>query len=167
MPNNPDRQTLRKKVIALNQRKHEAPTSGSLRKKIHILVEFPHPELESIVVEWENMAPSIFVQVKRNSDEPLQFPGKRADWEQEKPAVSKEPAELSGILKNFIDPATGLRFSDYAFNVDIVFSARAFSLLQPEPDLVLPAQSLWECRAEALAEMKIRDAPNAFIKPLS
>jgi hypothetical protein len=84
-----------------------------------------------------------------------------------KPSASTEPTELSGVLKNFIDPATGLRFSDYAFNVDIVFSSRAFSLLQPEPDLVLPAQSLWECRAEALAEMKIRDAPSAFLKPLS
>jgi hypothetical protein len=154
-------------VIALNQRKHQPPASGSLRKKIHILVEFPHPELESVVIEWENMPPSIFVQVKRNVEEPLQFPGKRADWEQAKPSASTEPTELSGVLKNFIDPATGLRFSDYAFNVDIVFSSRAFSLLQPEPDLVLPAQSLWECRAEALAEMKIRDAPSAFLKPLS
>jgi hypothetical protein len=151
-------------VIALNQRKY--PASGALRRKVHILVEFPHPELESVVVEWENTPPSIFVQLKRTCDEPLQFPGKRADWDQAKPAVHEEPAELSGVLKNFIDPATGLRFSDYAFNVDIVFSSRAFSLLQPEPDLVLPAQSLWECRAEALAELKIRDAPNAFLKPL-
>jgi hypothetical protein len=154
-------------VITLNQRKYQAPAAGLLRKKIHILVEFPHPELESVVVEWENMPPSIFVQVKRNAEEPLQFPGKRADWEQEKPLTPFEPAELSGVLRNFIDPATGLRFSNFAFNVDIVFSSRAFSLLQPEPDLVLPAQSLWECRAEALAEMKIRDAPNAFLKPLS
>jgi hypothetical protein len=114
-------------VIALNQRKHQPPASGSLRKKIHILVEFPHPELESVVIEWENMPPSIFVQVKRNVEEPLQFPGKRADWEQAKPSASTEPTELSGVLKNFIDPATGLRFSDYAFNVDItsVFSPSA------------------------------------------
>jgi hypothetical protein len=152
-------------VIALNQRKHAAETQP-LRKKIHILVEFPHPELESVVVEWERMSPSIFVQVKRSVDEPLQFPGKRDDWEQAKPAIHQEPAELSGVLRNFIDPATGLRFSDHAFNADIVFSSRAFSLLQPEPDLVLPAQSLWECRAEALAELKIRDMPNAFFKPL-
>jgi hypothetical protein len=144
-------------VIALNQRKHSAPAASSLRKKIHLLLEFPHPELESVVIEWENMPPSIFVQAKNNAEEPLRFPGKRADL----------PAELSGVLRNFVDPATGLRFSDYAFNADIVFSSRAFSLLQPEPDLVLPAQSLWECRAEALAEMKIRDAPNAFLKPLS
>ena len=87
------------------------------------------------MVEWENMPPSFFVQAKRNADEPLQVPGKRADWTQESPTAPGEPAELTGILKNFIDPATGLRFSDYAFNVDIVFSSRAFSLLQPEPDL--------------------------------
>ena len=50
-------------------------------------------------------------------------------------------------------------FIEEAFFADIVFSARAFALLQPEPDLVLPAQDLWEARAEALSALKLPDAP--------
>jgi hypothetical protein len=133
--------------LVLNARKHSRPhgAAKALRKRCHLLVEFPHPELESVVIEWEHFSPSVFVQLKKNAQEPLQFVEKRT------------PAELDGTLQNFIDPATGLRFLDEAFNADIVFSARAFSFLQPEPDLVLPAQSLWECRAEALGALNITE----------
>jgi hypothetical protein len=134
--------------MELNKRK---VSGDSVQKKCHILVEFPHPELECVIVQWELFNPTLFIQLKKNPKEPLQF------------TVSDGkvhyPAELDGKLQNFIDPATGRTFIDEAYKADIVFSARAFSLLQPEPDLVLPAQALWECRAEALSEMKVADAP--------
>ena len=126
------------------------------------MVEFPHPELETVVVEWENQRPTLFIQLKRNTQEPLQFPGKRADIEAEPldpKAVKSDPAELSQQLRNFMDPSSAQPFSEYAWLADIVFSARAFTFLQPEADAVLPAQALWECRAEALSALNLNDDP--------
>jgi hypothetical protein len=75
-----------------------------------------------------------------------------------------DPAELNQTLRNFLDAATGLPFTEEAYLADIVFSARAFALLQPEPDLVLPAQDLWEARSETLNALKLLDAPLAESK---
>jgi hypothetical protein len=149
-------------VVELNRRKSALTRSltdfAQQRKRTHVLVEFPHPDLESIVVQWEHFRPTVLVQLKRNPSEPLQFPGKRTDM----PASSGDTpqgdaAELNQTLRNFLDPSTGSPFSDEAFLADIVFSARAFSLLQPEPDLVLPAQDLWEARAEAIGALQLQD----------
>jgi hypothetical protein len=150
-------------VIELNHRKsavsQPATEFANQRKRTHVLVEFPHPELESIVVQWEYFRPTVLVQLKRNPAEPLQFPGKRTDMQAPEGAPRGDAAELNQTLRNFLDAATGLPFTEEAFLADIVFSARAFALLQPEPDLVLPAQDLWEARTEALSALKLLDAP--------
>ena len=150
-------------MIELNHRKSAASRPATeftkQRKRTHVLVEFPHPELESIVVQWEHFRPTVLVQLKRNPAEPLQFPGKRTDMQTAEGAPKSDPAELNQTLRNFLDAATGLPFTGEAFLADIVFSARAFALLQPEPDLVLPAQDLWEARTEALSALKLLDAP--------
>lgn len=129
------------------------------RRRSHVLVEFPHPELEAVVIQWEGYLPTVLIQLKRNKDEPLQFYGKRSDIPGYAEMPKSDPPELDQKLKNFIDPATGIPFADYPYRADIVFSARAFSLLQPEPDLILPADSLWECRQEALGALHLNDEP--------
>ena len=148
----------------MNQRSHSRPqneTAGEqltpVKKRCHVLVEFPHPELEAVVVQWQIFRPTVFIQLKRNSEEPLQFPGKRTDMSTNSDLPAGLPAELDQRLKNFINPVNGQPFTDEAFNADIVFSARSFQLLQPEPDLVLPLESLWECRAEALGALNLED----------
>jgi hypothetical protein len=116
-------------------------------------MEFPHPTLETVVVQWENQRPSLFIQLGKNPEEPLQFPEKRP------------PAELQQQLRNFLNPSNAQPFTDFAWLADIVFSARAFTFLQPEPDSVLDAQTLWECRAEALSALKLEDAPLEPVAP--
>jgi hypothetical protein len=129
------------------------------RRKCHLLVEFPHPELESIIVQWEGYRPTVLVQLKRNTTEPLQFYGLRADVPGYAEMAKSFPPELERKLVNFLDPSSGLPYKDFAYLADIVFSARAFTHLQPEPDLVLPMDSLWECRAEALEALHLPDEP--------
>jgi hypothetical protein len=149
--------------VELNRRKSAVTRStidfAQQRKRTHVLVEFPHPEHESVVVQWEHFRPTVLVQLKRNSSEPLQFPGKRTDMPTSGDSPKGDPSELNQTLRNFLDPASGLPFSDEAFLADIVFSARAFALLQPEPDLVLPAQDLWDARAEAISALQLLDLP--------
>lgn len=140
----------------LNRRPESDPPK---RRRCHVLVEFPHPALESVVVQWENFPPTILVQLKRDTREPLQFPGKRNDIPGYAEMPKADPPELDQKLANFIHPATREPFTDFPWLADIVFSARAFALLQPEPDLVLPPDSLWECRAEALSALRLEDVP--------
>jgi hypothetical protein len=139
--------------MILNQREGVVPS----KRRLHVLVEFPEPSLECIVVQWESARPTVLVQLKREPAEPVQFPGKRADM----PGNDTMPAERGGALDrplaDFVDGASGRPFDKEAYLADIVFSQRAFAKLQPEPDLVLPAQSLWEARAEALGALGIRD----------
>jgi hypothetical protein len=60
-------------------------------------------------------------------------------------------------LVDFVDASTGRPFDREAYQADILFSQRAFSLLQPEPDLVMPIEMLWECRTEALSSIGVPD----------
>lgn len=135
------------------------PVEKPPRRKCHVLVEFPHPELESVIVEWEIYPPTALIQLKRDTREPLQFYGKRSDIPGYADMPKKDPPELEQKLRNFLDPATGQPFIDYPWLADVVISARAFTFLQPEPDLVLPADALWEARAEALSALKLQDLP--------
>jgi hypothetical protein len=144
--------------------KRSSPPSGSdlrqvhsPRRKCHILVEFPHPELESVVIQWEDYLPTVLVQLKRDTQEPLQFYGKRSDVPGYTDMPKADPPELDQKLRNFLNPATGLPFTDFPYMADIVFSGRAFTFLQPEPDVVLPAETLWECRQEALGALGLPD----------
>jgi len=148
--------------VFLNQRSESPPEKGKrLARKVSILVEFPTETLEAIVVQWETCRPTVLVQLKRDPKEPLQFPGKRADVPGNSEMRSDHPlsATLDFHLHSFLDPASGRVFGREAFNADLVFSARAFSHLQPEPDLVLPETDLWECRLEALNALQISDVP--------
>ena len=130
------------------------------KRRISILVEFPDPTLESIVIQWESRRPTLLVQVKKDSNEPVQFPGKRLDIPGNAEFVPDgKPISIDVPLKGFIDPSSGRLFEKMAQEADILFSIRSFQALQPEPDLVLPDRSLWECRAEALQALQIVDQP--------
>jgi hypothetical protein len=132
-----------------------APT----RRRIHILEDFPDEHLESVIVQWENLPPTVLVQLKRNPKEPLQFPGKRPDVPGNAELPKDQALAIDRPLLDFVDPLSGRIFGRMAFEADIVFSQRAFISLQPEPDLVLPPEALWECRTEALRGIRVADEP--------
>lgn len=127
-----------------NDRQIEAPES--FRRKVHLLSKFPDSRFEAVVVQWSIARPTVFLQFKEDLLEPLQVR-----------ATVSPFAPLDHPLKGFVDPATGKLYSGMAYQADILFSERVFSLLQPEPDLVLPAEALWECRTEALVGLQIAD----------
>src|SRR5262249_5747812 len=129
----------------------------ALKRRISILEEFPGERFESIVVQWDRFRPSVFVQLRRDPREPIQFPGKRPTVAGNDALPADQPSALDLPLRNFVDAATGKLFEREAFNADILFSVNAFTVLQPEPDLVLPPQALWDCRGEALNALSVSD----------
>jgi hypothetical protein len=135
-----------------------AQVTSPIKRRLHVLVEFPEPNLEAVIVQWETQRPTVLIQLCRNASEPIQFPGMRPDIPGNAELSKDIPQALDFPLHDFIDPVTSLVFGKEAYNADILFSARAFSILQPEPDLVLPPDPLWECRTEALNSIGVRDA---------
>lgn len=145
-------------MSSFNDRKLEgipAPT----RRRISILEDFPDEKFESVILQWENLPPTVLVQLKKNPKEPLQFPGKRLDIPGNAELPKDQPLAVDRPLMDFVNPLTGLIFGRMAYEADILFSQRAFISLQPEPDLVLPPDALWECRTEALIGIRVADAP--------
>jgi hypothetical protein len=130
---------------------------GALKRRTHVLEEFPEPQLEAIVIQWDRFRPTVLVQLKRSPDEPVQFPGLRPQIPGNADLPRGGPSALDRPLLDFVDASTGRVYGREAFNADILFSQRAFSLLQPEPDLVMPIDQLWECRTEALNSIGVRD----------
>lgn len=146
--------------MPLNTRETQLPVSAAetpILRRTHVLVEFPEPALEAIIVQWDRFRPTVLVQLKRDPREPLQFPGKRPDVPGNAEQSPDRPSALDYPLDDFIDPTTGRAFGRAACEADILFSQRAFALLQPEPDLVLPPEVLWECRTEALQSIGVPD----------
>lgn len=131
--------------------------SGAPKRRTHVLEEFPEPSLEAVVIQWETFRPTVLVQLRRESSEPVQFPGLRPQIPGNADLPRGGPSALDRPLHDFIDAATGLVFGREAYHADILFSQRAFALLQPEPDLVMPIDQLWECRTEALNSVGVRD----------
>ena len=129
-----------------------------LRRRTHVLEEFPEPRLEAIVVQWEAFRPTVLVQLKHDLSEPIQFPGLRPQMAGNENLPRDRPSALDLPLLDFVDASTGLLYGREAYNADILFSQKAFSLVQPEPDLVLPIDHLWECRTEALSAIGVSDA---------
>jgi hypothetical protein len=127
------------------------------KRRTHILVEFPDSRLECVVVQWDLYRPSVLIQLARNAAEPVQFPGKRADIPGNDLLPKDQPSALDAALLDFIDPLSGRVFGLEPYLADLLFSHRAFALLQPEPDLVLPLAALWEIRTEALQSLGIPD----------
>lgn len=138
-----------------NDRKESV--SGAIRRRLHVLEEFPEPRLEAVIVQWEHFRPTVLVQLKREPTEPIQFPGLRPQIPGNDQLPKDKPSALDLPLLDFVDAATGLIYGREAFNADVLFSQRAFSCLQPEPDLVLPLDMLWECRTEALNAIGVPD----------
>jgi hypothetical protein len=145
----------------------EPPHPG--RRRTSILVEFPDPPLEAIVLQWEfHYRPTVLIQLKRDLREPVQFPGKRPEIPGNLELPPEQGMALQRPLVDFLDPSTGLIFGRSAFEGDLLMSKRAFTLLQPSPDLVLPLESLIECRTEALRALlipDIQDVPGGFGGP--
>lgn len=142
---------------ALNRREGKRPESGH-KRRLHILVAFPDERFETIVVQWEHFRPTLLVQLKYSATEPLQFPKLRPNVPGNADLPDGLPLEIDHKMVNFVDPMTGLLFEGEAFNADILFSKNAFATVQPEPDMVMPAESVWECRNEALSVSKIGDS---------
>src|SRR4051794_601684 len=103
--------------FALNARagKIDAP----VRRKLHVLVEFPDLRLECVVVQWDRFAPTVLVQMKRDLREPLQFPGKRADVPGNETLPKEPPSRLDFALHDFVDASTGRVFGREACFADI------------------------------------------------
>ena len=129
------------------------------RRRLHILVAFPDERFESVIAQWEHFRPTVFIQLKYDPTEPLQFPKMRPQIPGNTDLPADLPLEIDHKPVNFVDPTTGQLFEGEAFNADILFSKNAFAVIQPEPDLVLPPDPLWECRREALSGSSIADQP--------
>jgi hypothetical protein len=134
------------------------PEPGTLKRRLHVLEEFPESPLEAVVVQWSELPPTVLIQLKREPSEPIQFPGLRPQIPGNADLPKGGPSALDRPLADFVDASTGRVYGREAYNADILFSQRAFALLQPEPDLVMPIDQLWECRTEALTSLGIRDA---------
>jgi len=128
------------------------------RRRISILEEFPDEHLEAVIIQWETLPPTVLVQLKKSSQEPIQFPGKRLDIPGNAEMPKDQPLAVDRPLLDFVDPLSGRTFGRMAYEADILFSKRAFLTLQPGPDLVLPPEPLWECRTEALRAVSVADA---------
>src|SRR5580700_3973475 len=100
-------------VSRLNER-HLTPAARP-KRRMHVLEEFPEPRLEAVVVQWDICRPTVLVQLLRDPAEPVQVRGVR-------------PSALDLPLLDFVDAATGRIFGREAYDADIVFSQRAFSL---------------------------------------
>lgn len=138
----------------INERVVESNEGQKSRRRVSVLVEFPDERFESVVIQWERSAPTVLIQLARNTAEPLQFSGTP-------PAI---PQALDLPLGDFIDPCTARIFGKPAEQADVLLSARAFTTLQPEPDLVLPPEAIWECRTEALRALSIQDTVGIFVE---
>jgi hypothetical protein len=134
-----------------------AVLAAPVRRRISVLVEFPDPALESVVIQWETHRPTVLIQMKSDPMEPVQFPGKRLEIPGNSELSQNQPLAIDRLLQGFVDPASGRLFESMAHQADILFSIRSFTAVQPEPDLVLPDSSLWECRAEALRALHLND----------
>ena len=147
--------------LSLNARNASVLSEGAsgLRRFVHILTEFPEESLEALVIRWEGFPPTVLVQLKEDPREPVQFPGLRPVIPGNAELSKDSPSALDQPLYDFIDPTNGLVFGKPPVQADFLLSHRAFAALQPEPDLVLPAQFLWECRAEAIRAVGAEDAP--------
>lgn len=141
----------------LNQRQVDAPET--LKRRVTILVKFPEDWLEAVVVQWDRLPPTVLIQMKQDPNEPLAFPGQRPHVPGNSDLPQDQPSALDLPLSDFTDPLTGKTYGDYAFKADILVSRRAFSALQPEADMVLPMDSMLECRREALNATSIPDMP--------
>lgn len=150
----------------MNQRKEQLSSSDpqqrdlhTIKRRVSVLTGFPDDRFEAVVVQWESFRPSVFLQLRTDPYEPIQFPGKRPHIPGNLEMPLDRPFALDYPLQDFVDPTTGLIFGREAFNADLLFSMRAFNLIQPEPDLVLPAEAMWECRTEALNGIGVPDEP--------
>ena len=145
--------------VPLNGRDVSNSADFPSKKRVSILAAFPEERLEVVVVQWDSLAPTVLVQLKYDPYEPLQFPGKRPSvpGNSELAPLSFDPLDVP--LSQFVDPLTGLLFEKEAWRGDILFSHRSLEFLQPEPGLVLPADSMAECRTEALRALGIADGP--------
>ncbi len=143
----------------LNARDIQSSEEHPTQKRISILVAFPDERLEVVVVQWDRQAPTVLVQLKYDPYEPIQFPGKRPQvpGNESQAPLSFDPLDVP--LSQFLNPLTGLLFEKEAWRADILFSHRSMDLLQPEPGLVLPEDSMAECRTEALRALGIPDEP--------
>lgn len=142
----------------LNQR--ELPGFGpseKLERRIHILTDFPDERLEAVVLQWSKLEPTVLIQLKKDPHEPLQFPGMRLQMPGNAELSKDKLLAVDLPLVDFVDASSGRPFDREAFLADILFSQRAFALVQPEPDLVMPAEALWECRQVAIQALHLED----------
>lgn len=146
-------------LTPLNQRKLLDGNAGPGARKASILVAYPDDRFEAVVVQWEYLPPTVLIQLKTHPKEPIQFPGLRPHIPGNVDLPKGQSSALDSILADFVDPTTGLVFAKEAWLADLLFSANAFSALQPEPDLVLPADPMWECRREGLVGARVADRP--------
>ena len=135
----------------LNRRNPNAGHAQPKRKRLSLLLGFPEEGYEAVAVQWDTYLPTVLIQRQETPTEPIQF------------LESKKAPALDLPLDQFVDATDFRPFGQSAYLADLLFSATDFSLLQPEPDLMLPPGILWECRKEALKALGI---PDEVLPPL-
>ncbi len=146
--------------FVLNQR---VGLRADAKKRVSILVGFPDERFEAIVLQWEGLLPTVFLQCKYDAHEPLQFPQKRPQVPGNQELDPGQTPQFQGQVSGFLDPTTGLLFEKEWHQADFLISYRAFEMIRPEPDLVLTAQSIWEFRSAILEELNIPDEPRVLL----
>src|SRR4051812_27887835 len=90
-------------AVGFNER--NGVVNGPVRRRTHVLEEFPEPSLEAIIVQWDAFRPTVLVQLKRDPTEPVQFPGLRPQIPGNEALPKDRPSALDRPLLDFVDAA--------------------------------------------------------------
>lgn len=152
-------------MFKLNDRSLDEDLTGmspqaweSMRLRVSILAAYPEDDLETVVIQWEKLEPTLLVQLKYDPLEPLQFPGERKQVTAPESALPAREA-VRGVVPDVLDPSTSKPFLRPFREADILISKRAFARFQPHEGAVMPAQMLWEMRDEILRQLHLPDQP--------
>lgn len=140
-----------------NERTDSLPET--LRHRDHVLVEFPDERFEAVVFQWDHTRPTVLVQLKLDADEPVQFPKKRPKQPGNAEMSEDRYPVLTAPVPGVVNPIRAEDYKSPLYRGDLVFSRRAFSMLQPETGYVIPLENLSELRSEAIGALGLKDQP--------
>lgn len=128
-----------------------------LKHRDHVLVEFPDERFEAVVFQWDHTRPTVLVQLKLDASEPVQFPKKRPKQPGNDLMSDDRYPVLTAPVPGVINPIRAQGYTDPLYRADLVFSERAFRMLQPQEGYVIPLDNLAELRGEAISALGLKD----------
>ncbi|MCM0605833.1 MAG: hypothetical protein KA715_07050 [Xanthomonadaceae bacterium] len=140
-----------------NERQDSLPQT--LKHRDHVLVEFPDERFEAVVFQWDHTRPTVVVQLKLDAEEPIQFPKKRPKQAGNAEMPDNRYPVLTAQVPGVVNPMKAVGYADPLYRADLVFSERAFRVLQPEDGYVIPLDNLAELRGEAIKALGLTDQP--------